>query len=145
METCILSSTSTCVAKVQADEQIVSTQLPGRLNTMLGDIRAKAPSARIVLVGYPDFYDLNASVCIGLSRGDHQAIDTGINLLDSVIATAAANNGAVFADPRAQFSGHELCDGAGWLNSLTIPIGNSYHPTATGQKSGYLPVFTAAA
>jgi len=145
METCILSSTSTCVAKVQADEQIVSTQLPGRLNTMLGDIRAKAPSARIVLVGYPDFYDLNASICIGLSRGDHQAIDTGIDLLNSVIATAAANNGAVFADPRAQFSGHELCDGAGWLNSLTIPIGNSYHPTATGQKSGYLPVFTAAA
>jgi hypothetical protein len=61
------------------------------------------------------------------------------------MATAAASNGAVFADPRAQFSGHELCDGAGWLNSLTIPIGNSYHPTATGQKSGYLPVFTTAA
>jgi hypothetical protein len=145
METCILSSTSTCESKVAADEQIVSTQLPGRLNTMLADIRAKAPSARIVLVGYPDFYDLSASFCIGLSSGDHQAIDTGIDLLDSVMATAAASNGAVFADPRAQFSGHELCDGAGWLNSLTIPVGNSYHPTATGQKSGYLPVFTAAA
>jgi hypothetical protein len=46
---------------------------------------------------------------------------------------------------RAQFSGHELCDGAGWLNSVTLPIGNSYHPTATGQKSGYLPVFSAVA
>jgi hypothetical protein len=30
----------------------------------------------------------------------------------------------------AQFAGHEICDS---------------HPTATGQKGGYLPVFTAAA
>jgi len=145
METCILSSTSTCESHISTAEQYVSTTLPGLLNTVLSDIRAKAPSARIVLVGYPDFYDLNVSVCIGLSRGDHQAIDAGINLLDGVLATAAASNGDVFADPRGQFSGHELCDGAGWLNSLTIPIGSSYHPTATGHKSGYLPVFTAAA
>lgn len=145
METCILSSTSTCESAINQAEQYVTTTLPGLLNTVLSDIHAKAPSARLVLVGYPDFYDLNVWICIGLSRGDHQAIDTGINILDGVLATAAANSGAVFADPRAQFSGHELCDGAGWLNSLTIPIGSSYHPTATGQKSGYLPVFTAAA
>ncbi len=145
METCILSSTSTCESDISKAEQYVSTTLPGLLNTVLSDIRAKAPSARIVLAGYPDFYDLNVSFCFGLSSGDHRAIDTGINLLDGVLATAAAGNGDVFADPRAQFSGHELCDGAGWLNSLTIPIGSSYHPTATGQKSGYLPVFTGAA
>jgi hypothetical protein len=51
----------------------------------------------------------------------------------------------VFADPRPKFSGHELCDGAGWLNSVTIPIGSSYHPTAAGQANGYLPTFTPAA
>jgi lysophospholipase L1-like esterase len=145
METCILSSTSTCVSKVQADEQIVNTQLPGRLNTMLAGIRAHAPSARIVIVGYPQFYDLSVAICLGLSRTDHQVIDQGIDMLDTVLANAAAANGAAFADARPGFSGHELCDGAGWLHSLTIPIGNSYHPTATGQKSGYLPVFTAAA
>ena len=38
-----------------------------------------------------------------------------------------------------------MCDGAGWLNSITLPIDDSYHPTATGQKDGYLPVFSAAA
>jgi hypothetical protein len=43
------------------------------------------------------------------------------------------------------FSGHELCDGARWLTSVTLPIGNSYHPTATGQKNGYLPAFAGAA
>lgn len=68
-----------------------------------------------------------------------------INDLDGVLQTAAGQDGDTFADVRAQFSGHELCDGAGWLNSITLPIDDSYHPTATGQRDGYLPVFSAAA
>ena len=145
METCILSSTSTCESDISAAETSINSTLPGKLATLLADIKAKAPSARIVMLGYPLFYDLSASFCIGLSSGDHSAIDAGINDLDGLIKNAAAAGGAVFADPRPAFSGHELCDGSGWLNSLTIPIGDSYHPTATGQKSGYLPTFSAAA
>jgi lysophospholipase L1-like esterase len=145
METCILSSTSTCESDIASAEASINATLPGKLATLLADVHAAAPSARVVVLGYPDFYDLSAWLCIGLSSGDHKAIDAGINDLDGILATAAASNGAVFADPRPKFSGHELCDGAGWLNSLTIPIGSSYHPTATGQASGYLPTFSAAA
>jgi hypothetical protein len=83
---------------------------------------------------------------VGLSSADHTAIDAGINDLDGVIQTAAASNNATFADVRAQFSGHELCDSSGWLHSLNIlDISESYHPTAAGQSSGYLPVFSTAA
>jgi lysophospholipase L1-like esterase len=145
METCVLKSTNSCESAVASGEQFVKSTLPGQLNTTLADIRAHAPNAKIVVLDYPDFYDLNAKFCLGLSSGDHQALDNGINALDSTLQAAAAVNGATFADVRAQFSGHELCDGAGWLNSVTLPIGNSYHPTATGQQSGYLPVFSAAA
>jgi len=145
LETCVLSSTSTCESTVSTAEQNANNTLPSLLNTMLADIRSYAPNAKIVVLDYPVFYDLSVSICLGLSRGDHQALDNGINDLDGLIATAAAQNGDTFADVRAQFSGHELCDGAGWLNSVTLPIGDSYHPTATGQKSGYLPVFSAAA
>ena len=145
METCVLDSTSSCENAVSAGEKYATNTLPGLLDTTLADIRSHAPNAKIVVLDYPDFYDLSVSLCIGLSGADHQALDTGINDLDGVIRTAAANNGDTFADVRAQFSGHELCDGAGWLNSVTLPIGNSYHPTATGQKDGYLPVFSAAA
>jgi lysophospholipase L1-like esterase len=145
METCILSSTSTCERDIASAEASINATLPGKLATLLSDVHGAAPAARVVMLGYPDFYDLSPSICLGLSRGDHQAIDAGINDLDGILATAAANNGAVFADPRPKFSGHELCDGSGWLHSLTIPIGSSYHPTATGQASGYLPTFSAAA
>ena len=145
METCVLESTSSCESAVSAAEQYANTALPGQLNTTLADIRSHAPNAKIIVLGYPDFYDLSVSICIGLSRADHQALDNGINDLDGVIQTAAANNGDTFADVRSQFSGHELCDGSSWLHSITLPIGNSYHPTATGQKDGYLPAFSATA
>ena len=145
METCVLKSTSSCESAVSAGEEYVNNTLPGQLNTTLADIRAHAPNAKVVVLDYPDFYDLSARLCLGLSRADHQALDNGVNDLDGVLQAAAAKNGDTFADVRSEFSGHELCDGSGWLNSVTLPIGNSYHPTATGQKDGYLPVFTAAA
>lgn len=145
METCVLKSTTSCENAVSAGEKYATGTLPGLLLAMLADIRAHAPSAKIVVLDYPDFYDLNAAFCIGLSRADHQALDAGINVLDGVIQAAAVTEGDTFADVRPRFAGHELCDWAGWLNSVTLPIGNSYHPTATGQKDGYLPVFAAAA
>jgi lysophospholipase L1-like esterase len=146
MQTCVLGSTSSCLSAVSQAEAFVKNQLPALLNTMLADIRAHAPSARIVLVGYPEFYDLSVPVCVGLSSQDHTALDQAADVLDSAVANAATQNGDVFADVRSQFAGHELCDGAGWLNSVDLfDISSSYHPTATGQKDGYLPVFTAAA
>jgi len=146
MESCILDSTSTCESDVSSDETWANANLPGRLNTLFSDIHADAPNAKIIALDYPDFYDTSVSICIGLSSGDHKAIDAGINDLDGLIQTAAANNNVTFADVRSAFSGHELCDGSGWLNSVDIfSIDDSYHPTATGQADGYLPVFSAAA
>jgi lysophospholipase L1-like esterase len=146
METCILDSTSSCESAVSQAEQYATTTLPGNLSTLFADIKADAPNAKVVVLDYPDFYDLSASICLGLSSADHQALDNGINDLDGVIQTAAGNAGFHFADVRSQFSGHELCDNAGWLNSVDIfDIHTSYHPTATGQADGFLPVFTAAA
>jgi hypothetical protein len=130
-----------------AAEAFITSQLPAKLNTTLQTIRADAPSARIVVLGYPDLYDLSkSSTCIGLSTRDRTALNGGADALDGALATAAANNGDTFADVRAQFSGHEICDSDSWLHSVDIfAISSSYHPTASGQELGYLPVFAASA
>jgi hypothetical protein len=114
---------------------------------MFADIHKDAPNAKVVLLDYPDFYDTSVSICIGLSGADHTALNAGINDMDGVLQSAAARDGATFADVRSKFSGHELCDGSSdWLHSVDITnIGESYHPTASGQADGYLPVFTSAA
>jgi lysophospholipase L1-like esterase len=147
METCVLRSTSSCLNAVSAAEAFIASQLPARLNTTLQTIRAHAPAAKIVLLGYPDLYDLSKSrTCIGLSTRDRTALNWGANDLDSALARAAAGNGDTFADVRGQFAGHEICDFGSWLHAVDIfAISSSYHPTASGQELGYLPVFTAAA
>ncbi len=147
METCVLSSTSSCVNAVSNAEAFVASQLPARLNTTLQAIRTDAPNAEIVVLGYPDLYDLSkSSSCIGLSTTDRTALNGGADDLDSALAQAAKTNGDTFADVRGQFAGHEICDSGSWLNSVDIfAISTSYHANASGQEQGYLPVFTRAA
>jgi lysophospholipase L1-like esterase len=144
METCLLSSTSTCVNAVSNAKAFIDTQLPDLLNTTLQTIRAHAPAAKIVLLGYPDLYDLSkSSTCIGLSTKDRTALNRGADDLDSALATAAAKNLDTFADVRGQFARNEICDSGSYLNSVDIfAISSSYHPNASGQELGYRPVFT---
>jgi len=148
METCVLGSTSACVNAVNQAEAEARSRLPGALNTLFGDISARAPGARVVVMGYPEFYDLSrSSGCIGLSTTDRTALDGGADLLDSVIQAATAGHaGFVYAEVRPAFGGHEICDSSSWLHSVDwFNLGDSYHPTASGQSGGYYPVFRAAA
>ena len=145
MTTCVLGSTSSCVAAVNEAEQKAEDELPAKLDTLYNDIHADAPNARVVVLDYPVFYQLGTT-CIGLSDTDHQKIDEGIGILDGVISDAAGRHGFTFADVRSIFVGHQLCSGSAWLHALNyLDIDESYHPTATGQSSGYNPVFTSAA
>jgi lysophospholipase L1-like esterase len=147
METCVLSSTSTCVAAIDRDEALISSTLPGELANVLADIASAAPNAMVVVLGYPDLYDLSrSSTCIGLSTTDRTDLNQAAGELDAAIQAAATARGDAFADVRAAFAGHNICDSSPWLHSVNIlDVSESYHPTAAGQAGGYLPAFTAAA
>jgi lysophospholipase L1-like esterase len=146
METCVLEWNSACLDAVTTAEKSINATLPGHLDSVLRAIRARAPQARIVLLGYPDLYDLARSAdCLGIGTTKRTALNQGADALDRALSAAAARNGDAFADVRTEFAGHQICDsGAGYLNAVTWPIDNSYHPTAAGQRYGYLPALTAA-
>jgi lysophospholipase L1-like esterase len=147
METCVLSSTSTCVAAIDKDEAQISSTLPGELAAVLGDIAADAPNAMVVVLGYPNLYDLSkSSTCIGLSTTDRTDLNQAAGELDAAIQAAATVRGDAFVDVRPAFAGHNICDSSPWLHSVNIlDVSESYHPTAAGQADAYLPAFTAAA
>ncbi|WP_212915147.1 SGNH/GDSL hydrolase family protein [Streptomyces sp. TS71-3] len=143
MTTCVTGSDSTCVNRVNQAESYAQNTLPGRLKATYDAIRAKAPNARVVVLGYPRIYTLNV-FCVGLSDTKHRKIDEAADMLNSVIRTASQNHGFVYGDVSSTFSGHELCSGDDWLHSLVVsPSWESYHPTATGHSSGYYPVFNS--
>ncbi|MEW2163106.1 SGNH/GDSL hydrolase family protein [Streptomyces sp. NPDC007084] len=145
MTTCVLQSESSCLSRIATAKAYVDSTLPGKLNSVYSAIRSKAPSAHVVVLGYPRFYKLNGSCLAGLSEAERSAINGAADYLDSAIAARAAAYGFTFGDVRGTFTGHEICSGSVWLHSLNLlDIGESYHPTAAGQSGGYLPVFSGA-
>ncbi|MFI0407386.1 SGNH/GDSL hydrolase family protein [Actinomadura sp. 3N508] len=144
MQTCVLKSESTCKTRAAQAETYMKDTLPGRLDSVYSKIRAKSPSARVVVLGYPRLYKI-VNVCAGLSNGKRTALNHAADTLDGVIAKAAGRAGFTWSDVRDEFSGHELCSGDDWLNAVTIPIESSYHPTARGHRLGYLPALTGSA
>ena len=143
---CVAYGTSTCVSDINAAENQARTQLPAKLANAYSAIRAHAPNARVVVLGYPRFYDLDIWYCIGLSSTSRAKINEGADVLDQVISTAAGKAGFAFGDVRPRFAaGHEICDGSSsWLHSVDwTNVVQSYHPTASGQSGGYLPTFSA--
>lgn len=142
---CNLFGTAACVSDVDAAEADARANLPGKLGTLYDAIRSDAPNARVVVLAYPDFYDL-AHDCVGLSEKSRAKIDEGVDLLDRITRVAAGHAGFAFADARAAFAGHEICDQHRWLHSLDlIHVHESYHPTAAGYSQAYYPTFSAAA
>ncbi|MBA4862780.1 SGNH/GDSL hydrolase family protein [Streptomyces sp. PSKA54] len=145
MTTCILENEESCLSAVATARSQMSSLLPGRLNTLYATIKSRAPNARVVVMGYPRLYMLNGTCIVGLRESERAALNAASDQLNSVISARAAAYGFTFGDVRTTFTGHEICSGAEWLHSLTVPVGNSYHPNKNGQALGYLPVFRARA
>ncbi len=144
MESCVVFSTSTCVSAIGTAEREMTADLPGELDNVLSAIAAHAPNARVVVLDYPQLYDLaRSSSCIGLSNTDRTDLNQAANELDSQIQAAAGRYDDVFADVRGQFAGQQICDSGSWLHSVDwFDLSVSYHPTASGQSGGYYPVFS---
>ncbi|QDY76042.1 SGNH/GDSL hydrolase family protein [Streptomyces qinzhouensis] len=146
MMTCVLQSESACINRVNQAKAYVDATLPGRLDSVYGAIRAKAPAARVVVLGYPRFYKLGGGCLLGLSENERTAINGAADHLNTAVAKRAADHGYTFGSVVPAFTGHEICSSAPWLHSVNwTNIGDSYHPTAAGQSGGYLPVFRSNA
>ena len=145
METCVLDSTSSCVSAIDNAETEAKDDLPAKLDTLYSKISSDAPNAHVVVLGYPELYDLSeSSSCVGLSTTDRTDLNQASDTLDSVIETQAEDYGFSYVDVRPYFSGHEICDSDAWLHSVNVlDISESYHPTSDGQADAYYPAFEA--
>ncbi|WP_199546990.1 SGNH/GDSL hydrolase family protein [Streptomyces sp. N35] len=146
MTTCVLQSESSCINRINQAKAYVDTTLPGRLDSTYNAIRSRASAAHVVVLGYPRFYKLGGSCLAGLTENERAAINSAADHLNAATAKRAADHGFTWASVVPAFTGHEICSGSPWLHSVKwTNIGESYHPTASGQSGGYLPTFRAVA
>ncbi|GCD90309.1 SGNH/GDSL hydrolase family protein [Nocardioides sp. LS1] len=132
---------SNCDGAINTAQAYINNTLPGALATLYSSIRSRAANAKVVVVGYPRLFqgeDCNAATWF--SPAEETRLNQTADLLNSKLASAASARGFAFANPTNAFIGHAVCDSVEWLNGLSNPISESYHPNRSGHSSGYAPL-----
>lgn len=129
-----------CRGAVTIAQAYITTVLPRTLAALYGEIRARAPAARVVVVGYPRIFngtDCNAGTWF--SPTEMTRLNATADLLNATTSAVAAAAGFSFVNPTRRFLGHAVCDDPEWINGLSSPVIESYHPNRAGHRRGYLP------
>jgi lysophospholipase L1-like esterase len=139
---------SDCNGAIDQAQAYINNTLPGRLDLVNNKIKSLAPNAKVIVLDYPRLFngeDCNAGTFF--SPDEETRLNQTAALLRSKLSAAASRAGAnfLFRDVIPPFIGHAVCDGGGgssteWINGLSNPIGESYHPKTTGHSKGYYPV-----
>ena len=135
---------SNCNGKINTAQTYINTTLPSALSTLYAGIRSRAPYAKVVVVGYPRIF--NGEDCNALtwfSPDEEARLNQTADLINSRTAAAAAAAGFSFANPTSAFVGHAVCDDQEYLNGLSYPVSESYHPNVLGHSNGYTPVVSS--
>lgn len=132
-----------------ADQLAVKVRVEAaKLVTVIDAIRARAPRARVMLVGYPDMFPSHGGCWPGvpITDGDVgylRGMETQYNAMLSGVATAT---GATFVDTYTPTIGHDFCqsskvkDVEGFVpTSLAAP----FHPNTRGQTAMATAVLAA--
>lgn len=144
MYTCTVGSDSECVNRVNEAKAYAQNVLPGRLDATYAEIRAKAPNARVVVMGYPEIF--TSSFCWWFSTTKRNAVNSAADLLSDITSGRASAAGFKYEDVRDNFAGHEVCTSSEWINGIVWGnLVESYHPNKPGQAGGYYPAFAGAA
>ncbi len=140
--------------------------LTSSMETTITAVKTAYPSATVHVTGYPQMFGsrfTNGRCVVGshwllgslwVSATDAAYLNDVAIALNGAISDAADAQGAIFDDVTGAFNddpndstdvGHALCDsGTAWVSNVVVtslsPLTvseRSFHPTATGQKSGY--------
>jgi lysophospholipase L1-like esterase len=143
---CALPWPFTCWKDIERAEAHITGVLPGRLAQTYDAIRDAAPDAEVYVLGYPRLFNERqpCNVITRISPEEQRRMNRAADLLSDVIETVATSRGFTYVDVRDAFQGHAVCDRPEWINGLSWPIQESYHPNVQGQN-GYLDELIKAA
>ncbi|MFI1970529.1 SGNH/GDSL hydrolase family protein [Streptomyces cinnamoneus] len=104
----------------------------------LRTIHAKAPGARVLVVGYPAVVPDDPKTCVGkvpVTVGDTAYLRSVLGRLNDMLAATAAAHHATYVDTFTATKGHDPCSANPWVEGfipgkVTLPL----HPNATGER-----------
>ena len=136
----VSTSAAPCKDAVLAASPNAVDQIPSVTASLVSAVRsvkATAPGAQIVLLGYPQVLPDGAQCPARwpITEGDAQWVNATLSQLDGAIENAAAQTGSTFLDLRPVTASHTACAAQPWFNGASVAgdDGSSYHP-----RSGYM-------
>ncbi|MCD0445498.1 SGNH/GDSL hydrolase family protein [Glycomyces sp. A-F 0318] len=134
----------TCDAQIEAAEEFIRDRLPAKLHDVYDAVESAAPNADVIVLGYPRLFNgEECNIITRISPAEQAQLNDAADLLADTIGQVALSHGFDYVDVRDAFDGHAVCDDAEWLNGLSYPIMESFHPNAAGQRDGYFPLLDA--
>lgn len=131
-----------CAGAVRTARRFINRRLPQGLAGLYSRIERRSPSASVVAVGYPRlFHDEDCNAGTWFSPADRTLLNDTADILNRRVQAQARASGFAFANPTRAFLGHAICDSPEWINGLSSPITESYHPNRAGQH-GYARLVT---
>ncbi len=131
---------SNCNGAVDGAQAYIRNTLPAALTTLYASIRARAPQAKVTVVGYPRIFNgEDCNLLTWFSPTEESRLNATADLINATTAARASAAGFSFANPTSRFVGHAVCDSPEWLNGLSNPVTESYQPKKTGHASVYTP------
>jgi len=131
---------SNCTGAVDKAQSYIRNTLPGALTTLYASIRSRAPQAKVTVVGYPRIFNgVDCNLLTWFSSTEMTRLNATADLINSTTAARASAAGFAFANPTTPFVGHAVCSSTEWINGLSNPVVESYHPNKSGHASGYTP------
>jgi lysophospholipase L1-like esterase len=127
---------SNCDGAINTAQATINNTLPTRLNGLYAAIRTRAKLAKVTVVGYPRLFngiDCNAGTFF--SSAEMTRLNQTADLLNSRLSAAARAKGFNFVNPTSVYIGHAVCGSPEWINGLSNPVSESYHPNGTGQAA----------
>ncbi|MEU9117488.1 SGNH/GDSL hydrolase family protein [Streptomyces sp. NPDC048483] len=109
-----------------------------QLAEALQKVHAKAPKARVMVVGYPSVLPDDPKKCLGkmpVTTGDLAFLRSVLGELNDKVAKTSTVAGATYVDTLGPTKGHDSCASDPWIEGLlptspTLPL----HPDATGER-----------
>ncbi|MCL2543476.1 MAG: SGNH/GDSL hydrolase family protein [Nocardioidaceae bacterium] len=138
---CLGGTDQQCAGAISAILGRIRSQLPSLLDGLYSQVRADAPNAEVLVTGYPRLFSPEYGAYLGASPAEQQSLNDGADVLNGVIANAAAAHGFDFVDVTKRFVGHGVNSPEPWVTS---PFdAQALHPNADGWAA-YTAAVTAA-
>ena len=139
MTQCAKSEEACSIVLGQAYTTLNAT-LPNNLDALFVAIKAAAPDAKVVVLGYPHLFtpDPDDSMTPRYIR-----VNLATDALNRVIKTYALRAGFQFVDVTQRFEGHGANSNSPWINPYYLGVDYAtgpLHPNAKGQQAYYAAV-----